>query len=256
MSFAGASAARDRASSGLLRHAAAGRGAIIARDSLRHGAVSRRTRAVDSWHAAGAVQDDANRLKTARDPMQLLRQARADWGGGAELWVFGYASLIWRQEFEVVEHRPARVHGWHRALHMRSRVNRGTPEQPGLVFALLPGGACRGVAFRLRPELADEELQQLWHREMPTAVYDPRWLPARTAQGVVRALAFTLSRRSESFMGRLGDEQMLHILRHASGRYGSTLQYLAATAQALRERGVRDREVDRLMALAARHGLL
>jgi cation transport protein ChaC len=87
-------------------------------------------------------------------------------------------------------------------------------------------------------------------------VYDPRWLKARTAQGEVQALAFTLSRRSEAHLGRLGDAQMLHILRHASGRYGSTLQYLAATAHALRERGVHDREVQRLMALAAAHGLV
>ncbi len=173
-----------------------------------------------------------------------------------ELWLFGYASLIWRPEFEAAEHRSARVHGWHRALRMRSRINRGTPEQPGLVFALLPGGSCRGVVYRLRPHSAEGELQRLWEREMVTGVYDPRWLPTHTAQGQVLALAFTLSRRSDSFMGRLADEQLLHILRHASGRYGSTLQYLAATAQALGEHGVRDREVQRLMALAARHGLI
>lgn len=189
----------------------------------------------------------------------MLERTRAQWlahGEAGELWVFGYASLIWRQEFEVAEQRSALVRGWHRALHMRSRVNRGTSQQPGLVFALLPGGACRGVVFRLRREHADEELERLWAREMPTGVYDPRWLPVRTPQGEVRALAFTLSRRSEAFMGRIADEQMLHILRHASGRYGSTLQYLAATAHALHERGVHDREVQRLMALAARHGLL
>ncbi len=57
-------------------------------------------------------------------------------------------------------------------------------------------------------------------------------------------------------MGHIGDAQMLHILRHASGRYGSTLEYLASTAHALRERGVHDREVQRLMTLAAKHGLL
>jgi glutathione-specific gamma-glutamylcyclotransferase len=191
-----------------------------------------------------------------RNPAQMLAQTRAQWGGRGDLWIFGYASLIWRQEFEAAEHRSALVHGWHRALRMRSRVNRGTPQTPGLVFALLPGGACRGVVFRLRRDSAEEELERLWAREMPTGVYDPRWLPARTAQGEVQALAFTLSRRSEALMGRLGDEQMLHILRHASGRYGSTLQYLAATAHALRERGVHDREVQRLMALAAQHGLL
>ena len=120
----------------------------------------------------------------------------------------------------------------------------------------MPGGACRGVVFRLRRETADAELEQLWAREMPTGVYDPRWLPAATPQGTVHALAFTLGRRSEAYMGRIPDEQMLHILRHASGRYGTTLQYLAATAQALRERGVHDREVQRLMRLAQAHGLL
>ena len=186
----------------------------------------------------------------------MLERTRAQWGGRGDLWVFGYASLIWRQEFEAVEHRSALVHGWHRALRMRSRVNRGTPQQPGLVFALLPGGCCRGVVYRLRREHADEELQRLWAREMPTGVYDPRLLPCQTPQGTVPALAFTLSRRSESYMGRLADEQVLHILRHARGRYGSTLDYLADTARALRQRGVRDREIERLMGLAAGAGLL
>ena len=191
-----------------------------------------------------------------RDPTAMLARLRAQWGGRSDLWVFGYASLIWRPEFEAAEHRSALVHGWHRALRMRSRINRGTPQQPGLVFALLPGGACRGEVYRLPRRRADAELERLWAREMPTGVYDPRWLPCRTAQGVVPALAFTLSRRSDACLPRLPDEHMLHILRHARGRYGTTLDYLAGTAQALRERGVRDREIERLMRLAACHGLL
>jgi len=195
-------------------------------------------------------------LKPMRDPGPLLERARAQWGGRRDLWVFGYASLIWRPEFEPVERRDAVVHGWHRALRMRSRVNRGTPEQPGLVFALLPGGSCRGVVFRLAAERAHDELDRLWAREMPTGVYDPRWLPCRTHQGTVQALAFTLSRRSEACLPRLADEQLLHVLRHASGRYGTTLDYLAETAAALRAHGVRDREIERLMTLARRNGLV
>jgi cation transport protein ChaC len=191
-----------------------------------------------------------------RDPAAQLARLRADWGGRGDLWVFGYASLIWRPEFDAAEHRSALVRGWHRALRMRSRVNRGTPQQPGLVFALLQGGACRGVVYRMRREHADEELARLWAREMPTGVYDPRFLACQTAQGVVPALAFTLSRRSESYMGRLPDEQVLHILRTARGRCGTTLDYLADTAHALRQRGVRDREIERLMGLAAANGLV
>jgi cation transport protein ChaC len=195
-------------------------------------------------------------LPYLRDPAPMLERLRSQWGGRSDLWVFGYASLIWRPEFDAAEHRPALVRGWHRALRMRSRINRGTPEQPGLVFALLPGGACRGVVYRLPAARAHAELERLWLREMPTGVYDARWLPAQTPQGRVPALAFTLSRRSEACLGPIADAHMLHILRHARGRYGSTLDYLAETAKALRVQGVRDREIERLMALAARHGLV
>jgi glutathione-specific gamma-glutamylcyclotransferase len=190
-----------------------------------------------------------------RDPQAALHALRQQWPGAGERWVFGYASLIWRPEFDAAEHRSALVHGWHRSLRMRSRVNRGTSQQPGLVFALLPGGACRGVVYRLRPENGEQELDRLWAREMPTGVYDARLLPCKTPQGPVVALAFTLSRRSDSFLPHLPDPEVLHILQHAKGRYGSTLDYLKETALALRERGVRDREIERLMALARRHGL-
>ena len=202
-----------------------------------------------------AVQPRIDPAPIARDPQVALQRLRRAWHGHGERWVFGYASLLWRPEFDAAEHRTALVHGWHRALRMRSHVNRGTPEQPGLVFALLPGGACRGRVFRLRPERAEEELERLWAREMPTGVYDARLLPCRTPQGTVAALAFTLSRRSEACLARLPDEEFLHILRHARGRYGTTMEYLAETAAALRRSGVRDREIERLMALSRRHGL-
>ena len=194
-------------------------------------------------------------LTPHRDPQTMLQHVRQQWGGQRDLWVFGYASLIWRPEFNAVEHRPAMVHGWHRAFQMRSRVNRGTPEQPGLVYALVSGGMCRGMVFRVARQHACEELQRLWLREMPNGVYDPRWLRCQTAAGEVDALGFTLSRRSPNFTGRLDDAEMLHILRHARGRYGSTLDYLVQTVEALRGHRMGDRESERLLALAKQQGL-
>ena len=190
-----------------------------------------------------------------RDTAALLQQVRQQWGGQSDLWVFGYASLIWRPEFDAAEHRPALVRGWHRALRMRSRVNRGTPEQPGLVYALMSGGMCRGMVYRIPLERGPAELDRLWHREMPTGVYDPRWLRCHTAHGDVMALAFTLSRRSPNYTGRIDDHQMLDILRQARGRYGTTLDYLVRTAEALRQHRMCDRESERLLALARRAGL-
>ena len=190
-----------------------------------------------------------------RDPEPMLDEALRAWGGQGDLWVFGYASLIWRPEFESVEARPAVVHGWHRALQMRSRVNRGSPECPGLVFALVSGGSCRGMVYRIDRTEVPEQMERLWRREMPTGVYDPKWLSCRTTQGRVNALAFTLSRSSPAHTGAIADAQMVEILRCASGRYGSTLDYLVETANSLRGCGIRDADVERLVGLARRHAL-
>jgi cation transport protein ChaC len=190
-----------------------------------------------------------------RDPQPMLARAIQAWGGEHDLWVFGYASLIWRPEFDADEKRLAVVHGWHRALQMRSRVNRGTPENPGLVFALVRGGSCRGIAYRIDRHRAGAELERLWAREMPTGVYDPRWLACRTPEGTVRALAFTLSHTSPAHTGALPDHQLIDVLRQATGRYGSTLDYLLETAASLRKCGIRDRDIERLVALARHHRL-
>jgi cation transport protein ChaC len=91
---------------------------------------------------------------------------------------------------------------------------------------------------------------------MPTGVYDPRWLPCRTAAGDIKALGFTLSRKSPQHCGRLDEAQLVEILRHAKGRYGTTLDYLMRTARSLAERGVRDREIERMVSISRRYGLV
>jgi glutathione-specific gamma-glutamylcyclotransferase len=191
-------------------------------------------------------------LKPHRDPQRMLEQTLAQWGGQEDLWVFGYGSLIWRPEFDYAERRPARVHGWHRALRMWSRINRGTPERPGLVFGLLSGGCCRGVVFRIAREDGARVLTQLWKREMTLAVYDPRWLTAHTPQGPVRALAFTLSRRSPSHTGELSEEEYRAIFAFASGIYGTTLDYAHRTHEELKRHDIRDRNLERLLRMIQR----
>lgn len=192
-------------------------------------------------------------IKPLRDPQAMLERALAEWGGDEDLWIFGYGSLIWRPDFAFEERRPARVHGWHRALKMWSRINRGTPERPGLVFGLLTGGCCRGVVFRIARDQGAATLTQLWKREMVTAVYDPRWLSAETPQGPVRALAFTLSRKSPSHTGELTEEEYRAIFAFASGIYGTTLDYAHRTHEELMRHDIRDRNLEKLLRLIRRH---
>lgn len=188
-------------------------------------------------------------------PPELRGQVLGSWGGG-DLWLFAYASLIWRPGFVPDEQRAATVHGCHRALRMRSRMDRGTAQRPGLVFALMRGGSCSGVAYRIAAGRAPAVFEQVWEREMPVLAYTPRWLRCKTGLGPVRALTFTLERDSPNFTGRLDDAALLEVLRHAQGRYGTTLAYLLDTARCLKERGIRDREVQRMVQLAQHHGLI
>lgn len=205
-------------------------------------------------------------LPVLRNPAPLLEEALRTWGGQQDLWVFAYASLIWRPDFEVAERHLARVHGWHRALAMWSRVNRGTPERPGLVFALLRGGMCRGMVLRVPRAQAEAVLHQLWDREMPSGVYQPQWLrchieiseasevtqasPAGHTQPV-RALAFTLPHDSPSHTGELSATQYRTIFSDTvGGRYGHTLDYARQTLQSLHALGIRDRALEKLLTHA------
>ena len=160
----------------------------------------------------------------------LLDRFRAQ-TAGRDLWVFGYASLLWRPEFEAQEQHISRVWGWHRALKMWSRLNRGSPECPGLVFALLPGGSCQGVVYRVAKDQADEVLVRLWEREMPMDVYTPSWLPCS----------------SPSFTGQLTVETYRHIFQQACGRFGTTLDYARQTHDRLRPHRIEDRALAALL---------
>ncbi len=203
----------------------------------------------ETANCSGAVVQAAPAALPAplRDPAPMLERALAEWGGEKDLWIFGYGSLIWRPDFAFAEQRLARVHGWHRALKMWSRVNRGTPECPGLVLGMFPGGSCRGMVFRVERAHARQVMVNLWQREMPTGVYDPRWLPCMTPLGTVHALAFTLSRSSPNHTGELSEDEYRRIFSEASGRYGTTLDYAQATYDGLRRLGIEDRALARLL---------
>lgn len=180
----------------------------------------------------------------------MLERFLHQWGGKDDLWIFGYASLIWRPDFDFAEQRRARVHGWHRALKMWSRINRGTPECPGLVFALLSGGSCHGVVYRVPHHEVPEVVAKLWLREMVTGVYDPRSLRCTTDKGPVQALAFTLSRRSPNFTGELSEARYRQIFSDARGRYGTTHDYAHQTQESLRKHGISDATLARLLKLS------
>jgi cation transport protein ChaC len=85
---------------------------------------------------------------------------------------------------------------------------------------------------------------------MATAVYDPKWVLAETDQGRVRALAFTLSRKSPSHTGELTEAEYRRIFSDACGKYGTTLEYAARTMEELARHNIRDRHLERLLKIS------
>lgn len=165
---------------------------------------------------------------------------------GAPVWIFAYGSLMWSPLTHFAERRPARVHGWHRGFYLWSMINRGTPETPGLVLALDRGGACNGIACRLDPSTAAEDLDLLWRREMIAGTYVPRWLRAATAEGPVRAVAFVIDRDKTTYAGRLDDDTIVDVALRARGHYGPCRDYLLETAASLEKMGMADVRLSRL----------
>jgi glutathione-specific gamma-glutamylcyclotransferase len=192
------------------------------------------------------------RLLSEAELLASLEGTLAGWDRASDLWLFGYGSLIWNPGLPTVENVRSRVHGFHRGLYLWSRVNRGTPEQPGLVLALDRGGSCAGVAFRLAAEGVMPHLEALWRREMPMGSYRPAWLPCALEDGRrVLALAFVMRRDVSTYTGKLTDDTVRTVLGCASGRYGTTFDYVRRTVEALRESGIPDRTLERLLARCA-----
>jgi len=178
-----------------------------------------------------------------------MAHALSGWHGDSDLWVYGYGSLIWNPDFDHAEQRLGTLRGHHRALCLWSRVNRGTPEQPGLVFGLDRGGSCRGMAFRIRSQTVPHAFEALWRREMSTVAYHPRWLRCDTAEGPVKALAFVIDRSGSGYVKGLPDSETVNIVSRAHGRYGPCIDYVVQTHEALCLAGIRD---SRLAKLACR----
>ncbi len=166
-----------------------------------------------------------------------------------DLWVFGYGSLMWRPGFAFSEREVARVRGYHRALCVYSHVQRGTPEQPGLVLGLDRGGSCRGIVFRVTAEHRDETIAYLRAREQVTSVYKEAYLNAQLDDGrSVTALSFIVDRNHPQYAGELAREDVARFVAQGQGVSGANPDVVRATQAHLAEFGIADPVLDWLAA--------
>jgi cation transport protein ChaC len=168
---------------------------------------------------------------------------------GEGRWVFGYGSLMWRPGFAFVERSAAMLHGRRRAFCIYSVHHRGTPQQPGLVLGLAPGGATRGVAYQVSDADWPQTYAYLVEREQPTETYVESWAFVRLADGRrVKALTFLSDRGHPQWAGRLDFEAQARLIAGSTGLSGRNIDYLHDLVEHLRQDGVRDRGMERLLS--------
>jgi glutathione-specific gamma-glutamylcyclotransferase len=181
-----------------------------------------------------------------------LRASREAALAGVDLahgaWLFGYGSLIWNPAFHFTDRLVGTVFGWHRRFCLWTHLGRGCPERPGLVLGLERGGSCRGVVFRIAPDLVEEELAIVWRREMISGAYVPRWVGVRTALGPLRAITFVINHAHERYARLLPDERVAEVIATAQGWLGPCAEYLINTVDHLAALGIHDRPLTRRRA--------
>lgn len=167
-----------------------------------------------------------------------------------ERWVFGYGSLMWRPGFPYQERATATLHGRRRAFCIYSVHHRGTPERKGLVLGLAPGGAVRGVAYRVAEPDWPETHAYLKEREQPTETYIEARGGVRLADGRrVEALVFLSDVRHPQWAGALTLERQAELIAGASGLSGRNVDYLRELVEHLREAGLADPVMETLLGL-------
>lgn len=173
--------------------------------------------------------------------------------GDAPLFIFAYGSLLWKPVFEPTESRAAIAWGFHRSFCIPMTRWRGSPDAPGLMMGLQPGGRCRGVALRISDADRRKQLVDLLMREIDThdCLDYVRWVQCRADGERMTALTFWVNPKGEFLSPEQSPQAIAKILARACGHIGSGADYLYRTVQHLDSIGIRDRNLWTLQRLVA-----
>ena len=154
-------------------------------------------------------------------------------------WVFGYGSLIWRQDFPFLETRPGRINGWSRRFWQGSHDHRGVQHDPGRVVTLVaaPGEHCDGRAFLVEPDVFEhlDYREKNGYQRVPVDIS----FEIETVSGVV----YLAPESNAAFLGPAPPEHLAAQINRCAGPSGSNRDYVLELARALRAMGVSDTHV-------------
>jgi cation transport regulator ChaC len=161
------------------------------------------------------------------------------------MWIFGYGSLIWRPDFDCVEHRDGYLEGWTRKFYQGSTDHRGVPGAPGRVATLLrqPEARVWGRVYRVAPDQADAILARLDHREKGGYERHTVDVYCRSGRCVREALVYVATRENDEWEGAASADEIARQISVSRGPSGHNSDYLLELAESLREMDADDPHV-------------
>ena len=184
----------------------------------------------------------------------------------ADLWLFGYGSLIWKADFEYQVRRPARLSGWQRRFWQGSHDHRGTPDNPGRVVTLVrePEATCVGMAYLISATKVAAVLEHLDFREKngyqrfdaPINFIGTESARQQTSSEAseVKALVYVATPDNFAHLGPATDEAIAEQIAKSVGPSGSNREYLLELHRALGDLGTSDAHINRLVDLVQNLG--
>ena len=160
--------------------------------------------------------------------------------GHHSVWLFGYASLIFKADFPFVERRAASISGWTRRFWQGSHDHRGTPAAPGRVATIVaqPGAVCDGMAYLISPEV----FVHLDHREKNGYLRLTTDIELEGG-GRVEGVVYIAEQDNAAFLGAASELEIARQIAGSKGPSGPNRDYLNDLAVALRQLGKIDPHV-------------
>lgn len=155
------------------------------------------------------------------------------------VWLFGYGSLIWRQNFRYEKARRAYIRGWKRRFWQGSHDHRGIQSDPGRVVTLVEAkdACCYGRAFLVKSDVF-EHLDQReingYCREEVQLYFD---------EDCAMGITYRAPEGNFAFLGNAPVDEMVAQITRCIGRSGRNTEYVLELAAALRELDVSDPHV-------------
>ena len=160
-------------------------------------------------------------------------------------WVFGYGSLMWRQDFPYLDARRAYIEGWTRRFWQGSHDHRGTETDPGRVVTLLeaPGDRCYGRAFLVEPGVfghLDHREKNGYERITVDTIFDD----VQTS-GIV----YIAAQSNFAFLGDAPPDEIAAQIHRCAGPSGTNIDYVLELARTVRHLDISDQHVFEIEAL-------